>query len=521
VAVRHLAARKMQRQDDQMPSLLDSFGRSIITDNIPLVSHVHGRQRRAERNIQRKELQAAIKYGQKEIANPGRDGSTRWRYTYNGVVFVTDETSRHEVTSWRMDGKDEEEDVVAPAEVQLAGSKFHAVLIIDQSGSMRSTDVPGYNSRSHAVYECLKRDFVREQLKSGAATDVIVTIISMSDAATVLLHKQPLNESLIDDLERLSKRRPKSHGNYIPALDKALEVMKADAANTSGLLLLLFSDGAPSDQQNMQCVHGINIFHINRYIDPKIQHRTKGQAWKCFHEITTRVEKQCCQRVKAIGQVFGRDKVIFRTLAFGPSKENFTLLEKMANVLPRGEFQKLGLNASSLKTSFSSLSSSLSTLRTEGGHRALTRRSDKVVDRNQKVDVTSTDVLGEDGWWIYAFKDFIGKYEFKDNDTSARLQRVNLRDGVNGIAFLQHPFAEGAERFVYRCTEIVAHISDYDYPASKDNKAGGAMRIASCCQRSQGCGKPPPRSQISRDFCSDSIRGSWACTSVHTSLASR
>mmetsp|Transcript_15147 Transcript_15147/g.37130 ORF Transcript_15147/g.37130 Transcript_15147/m.37130 type:complete len:372 (-) Transcript_15147:7-1122(-) len=176
---------------------------SIKTDNIPLVSHVHGRQRRAERNIQRKELQAAIKYGQKETANPGRDGSTRWRYTYNGVVFVTDETSRHEVTSWRIDGTDEDEEVVAPAEVQLAGSKCHAVLIVDHSGSMRTSDVPGYKSRAHAVYECLKRDFVKEQLKSGAATDVVVTVISMSNTATVLLHKKPLDESLINDLQCL------------------------------------------------------------------------------------------------------------------------------------------------------------------------------------------------------------------------------------------------------------------------------------------------------------------------------
>jgi len=222
----------------------------------------------------------------------------------------------------------------------------------------------------------------------------------------------------------------------------------------------------------MKCSRGINIFEINRKIDPKMQHKSKGQAWRCIHGITNKVENECCQRVKAIGQVFGRDKIIFQTLAFGPADENFTLLEKMANMLPRGKFQKLGLNAVSLKTSFSSLSSSLSTLRTEGGHRALTRRSDKIVDRNQKVDVTSTDIFGADGWWIYGFKYFIGKFEFKDNNNSGRLQKVNLKHGANGIAFYQQPFAEGAERFVYRCSEITVQIYEYDYAASSDNMAG-------------------------------------------------
>ena len=87
---------------------------SIRTEDVSLVSHAHGRERRAERNIMRRELQAAIKHGTKEMANPGRDGSRRWRYTHDGVVYITDETSRHEVTSWRIDGKDVE--TVAPAQ---------------------------------------------------------------------------------------------------------------------------------------------------------------------------------------------------------------------------------------------------------------------------------------------------------------------------------------------------------------------------------------------------------------------
>ena len=62
------------------------------TEDITLISHDHGRDRRIERTIDKKELQAAIKYGIKTSANPGRDGSQRWRYTYNNVVYITDTT---------------------------------------------------------------------------------------------------------------------------------------------------------------------------------------------------------------------------------------------------------------------------------------------------------------------------------------------------------------------------------------------------------------------------------------------
>ena len=55
---------------------------SLDTSSISIVSHDHGRLRREERGIERRELQEAVKYGKKERANPGRNGSSRWRYTY-------------------------------------------------------------------------------------------------------------------------------------------------------------------------------------------------------------------------------------------------------------------------------------------------------------------------------------------------------------------------------------------------------------------------------------------------------
>ena len=190
---------------------------SLRTEDVSLISHTHGRARRSERSVMRRELQAAIKHGMKERANPGCNGAPRWRYTYEGVVYITDETSRHEITCWRIDGKDGV-DAVAPAEVELAGKGSHAVLIVDSSGSMKKNDVAGYNSRAEAVYRCLVRDFVQEQVKSGAGADVVVTLITMRDAATVEIHTQPLNESLVPQLERIARRAPRSHGRCAPSI---------------------------------------------------------------------------------------------------------------------------------------------------------------------------------------------------------------------------------------------------------------------------------------------------------------
>jgi hypothetical protein len=231
----------------------------LVTEDVTLASHTHGRERRAERNIQRRELQAAIKYGRKEAANPGRDGSVRWRYTYNGVVYITDETSRHEATSWRLD--EEGDNAIGPDAIDLDGRGAHAVLIVDHSGSMHKEDVSGYKSRLDAVYDCLSREFVDAQLAQSESTpaiarDVVVSLISTSDDAEVLIDRHPLEATLSSKLKSLRKRRPKSQGNYIPALNKALEMMVADAPNRANFLLLFLSDGAPSDHTVQCCKHG-------------------------------------------------------------------------------------------------------------------------------------------------------------------------------------------------------------------------------------------------------------------------
>ena len=51
-------------------SLYEKKSAVPLTENITLISHDHGRDRRLERTIDKKELQAAIKHGIKTTANP-------------------------------------------------------------------------------------------------------------------------------------------------------------------------------------------------------------------------------------------------------------------------------------------------------------------------------------------------------------------------------------------------------------------------------------------------------------------
>ena len=287
------------------------------TADVTVLSGSHGRARRAERSIEKVELQAAIKYGRKEPANPGRRGDPRWRYEHNGVVYITDETSRHEITSWRLD------DASINLAVGAAEGGAHAVLVVDHLGSMRKADVNGYETRTAAVYDCLARDFVEAQIAAGAGPDVVVTVIEMSREADVIIDKAPLDAQLAQALKMRARSRARSDGNYLPALDKALEILQADASNRGTLMLLFLSDGAPSDHCTRRCNHGFPVWQSTGALlrNGKQAFRECPLAspqWQCRADVKKDVDRECLQKVVQIGDLLGRDRVVVGTVAFAP-----------------------------------------------------------------------------------------------------------------------------------------------------------------------------------------------------------
>lgn len=53
---------------------------------VTILSSDHGRKRRVERGIDKRDLKSAIRYGKKERANPcPRTGKPRWKFTFGGA----------------------------------------------------------------------------------------------------------------------------------------------------------------------------------------------------------------------------------------------------------------------------------------------------------------------------------------------------------------------------------------------------------------------------------------------------
>ncbi|KAJ3288812.1 hypothetical protein HDU79_004566 [Rhizoclosmatium sp. JEL0117] len=228
-----------------------------------LLSSVHGRDRRKLRQIGKKDLLAAVKHGVKERAMPcRRTGAKRWKFTFANIVYITDETCTQEITSYvqAIDIQPVPIDTFAELDHDRLQKKLdahpelcssHTVLVVDMSGSMKTSDVDNFRTRADAVYGTLALDFVGAQLDQGLlrGTDV-VSVIEMRDEAEVVLEREPITNVLFNKLiERRTKSKPASHGNYVNAFKAAQELFEVDEYNeTCALLLIFLSDGKPSDQ---------------------------------------------------------------------------------------------------------------------------------------------------------------------------------------------------------------------------------------------------------------------------------
>jgi hypothetical protein len=368
------------------------------------------------------------------------------------MIYITDETTRHEITSWRMKELDSEEGFAAESDAETG---IHTVLVVDNSGSMRKTDVPGYPSRTAAVYDCLARDFLQPQLEaminSGQdKSNHVVSLIEMSDTANVVFNRHPIDEELTRQFKERADMRASSHGNYLPALDKLLELLRRDAAHRRQLFLLFLSDGAPSDHTDIPCEHGVMVWqeatgpaHSLFRLGGR-QHRGKAQLITCHGgdpracraAVKQQVTDKCAQRIQQLGDLYGRDRTYIGTVAFGPPSEDYAVLQTMAAQLPRGSFQKLGLSALQLRTAFSSLTSSLTSLRTDGAARPLTQRA---------LQMERGGARGSDGWDVYRISD--GDALSKQRYDLARRQFVATpyEQGSDGVAHSRNCFGQVKE----------------------------------------------------------------------------
>ncbi|KAJ3228534.1 hypothetical protein HDU81_006133 [Chytriomyces hyalinus] len=400
-----------------------------------LISCVHGRDRRHLRQIGKRDLVAAVRFGTKTPGMPcRRTGATRWKYTFANIVYITDATSTREITSYVLPLS------IAPVplsqsdtlnhlllKVRLSDDpslcSSHTVLVVDMSGSMRTSDVDSFKTRADAVYATLALDFIGAQLDQAMlrGTDV-VSLIEMRQDATIVFEREPITNHLFNMLlDHSTHSNPYSHGNYINAFRAAQSLFEEDMCNdTCALMLLFLSDGKPSDS----VARGPNS-SVQSMIDIEI---------------------------KSMALDFGT-RLTVGTIGFAKD-EDFSVLNEMAKTATgagcNGIFLKSDSCAVALSKSISRLTSSLSLTRTRLsslGHAGFRGQLREVEKESFEKDLGQ---LSHSGWNVY--KDGVQKCCW--NPMILDWDYYDLKEPVAGFAVRKKSFGEGAERIVFQLVDF-------------------------------------------------------------------
>ena len=419
----------------------------IHTSAVDLISSIHGHQRRAERSIEKRDLKSAVKNGTKESQlRRLKDGTMviRYKYTFADIVYITDETSTREITSWvlplpleqvRISDNDEHQYEAAKARIAQDPQiiKSHSVFVIDCSGSMRKADVEAHRSRSDAVSYAVASEFMAKRLhnpSSGVTLLDVVTVIEMRDDAQIVFKKEPMSWVFYNKfVDRAKTSKPSSHGSYIPSLDKAMEALKENDHKHLALFLFFLSDGHPSD------------FWLSQ---------NAGD-----YPLVSKLDVYT--RASAIGSHF-QERLTFGMVGFGNPSDDLTVLKGMASNLKVcgavGDFYRSDLKKlNSLSTSLANMSSTLTNTST-----ILTMvRGEKRKERSFTLSKFQKNIITPQSTWESKTvrKNFL---ECRELVRSGKIfvwkRRALLHPKAAGITFSNDPFGEGAERLVYQLREM-------------------------------------------------------------------
>lgn len=421
---------------------------SVGTTAVTVLSSDHGRLRRAQRLIEKRDLQAA-KRNSTPVASYHQRGELNWKYTFADIVYITDSTKTREITSWAIPGAGldvpkrritNETELAHKAARQRNKARLdswtsHTVIVVDQSGSMRRTDMAGGATRSDAVWLMLALDFVAKHLVSGQSTDSdVVSVVSMNASGVVLIDRMPHDWKLFNYvIDLLRSQEPSFEGNYIPALDKAEELLCLNMSGSCALTLFFLSDGRPSDP-------------------PPPRTDTGDPNWSAG-PMSERIDRVCSR--------FGR-RLSIVAVGFGGLGEDFSVLQTLAKrpiqFGSSGHFHAATLDAEALSQAFSSLTSSLNMTRTElsrEGGSAL--RSVRDVQREAR---DSVEDLGLTQAWL-VYNGMLNGWTpmIRRAWSTARKDWVclpPLAPGAVSVALKKAYFGEGAERLVRKFREVDA-----------------------------------------------------------------
>lgn len=426
---------------DFTTTVLPTSTSAHLTEEITVLSSLHGQARRYLRDIDKADLQTAIKYGVKTKGHKDpTTGLPRWKYTFGNVVYITDYTCREEVTSYKQavtiqpaiitqEMRDRRNQVkrILNEEPQMCST--HSIVIIDQSGSMRTSDVNGFRNRSQAAYGCLALDYVADQLYQDPTSGVnSFTLIEMNDTGTVVYDREPLDWLLFNELlQRQQSSKPRSHGNYASSIRLAADHIirekekfgDIDHEDLPHFALVILSDGKPSDKEQEQCQERIMLMY-------KLAQFLKGKL------------NVCCMGLGASGSDF-------------VEMEKLVTAAKMCGA--NADFTHAGLSAVQLSSGFSSLSSRMTTLRDEVDHINDTKDDDREVVklRNRSSLAKSKEDCNHMLVDVKRFK--FDERKWKDYEDEW-VEIPLIHKDAAGFQQDKIPFGKGAERLAFRFQEI-------------------------------------------------------------------
>mgnify|MGYP001202668777 FL=1 len=128
----------------------------------------------------------------------------------------------------------------------------HTVVVVDQSCSMRNTDVESGATRSDAVWITLALTWVQDEILAGTRTSTdVLSLVSMRNDSELIVDAEPVDWLLFNKLIVLLRTSMPGEGDvYSQAIDLAEKCLMRNTMGSCALALLFFSDGRPSDDHD-------------------------------------------------------------------------------------------------------------------------------------------------------------------------------------------------------------------------------------------------------------------------------
>jgi hypothetical protein len=140
----------------------DTYPGDVPTSAITFLETENGRLRRKQRGIDKKDLQTAKKYGLRQETRPRLNGDRTSMYIYKDIIYIVNEVTGEEVTSYAnslelepvptsVEMERAQEQAFARIQSDIDSWTSNSVLVVDKSGSMKASDVWGTRTRRGAV----------------------------------------------------------------------------------------------------------------------------------------------------------------------------------------------------------------------------------------------------------------------------------------------------------------------------------------------------------------------------------